>query len=525
MLEGLLTSIKSESVMDRKTARAVRRLNSNLIFWGSWLRRKGAEALAGTHEPDAVAPLAGALNDRREMVRHAVRMSLTTLSGKAVDSFCRHWAKNREDSLKKIIQEAGYTVQEDVLLHTLTCFLNGKKPGKVSEEVLTACLIDREEEIVSGSIAFFLEDLKSRSEEQLWAFALEHPESLVCKCLNKRDWHPGALSERALFYFLSGDLEKYHDIDIEQKHLRYWYETSEPKLKEAIAAGIRQSGQKRLLAVFRTERGGRKEKLSEAEVDLQIDILTQKQDFAALFGLLAFATHAQGGRIIAAMQQAGWQNSESRSRELQERIEKLVKAQEERRGPSSFAMKIYQDFRPMFMGSEKPPEDVSGLSAWLADAGNFRHRSAALIVMAESKASGLEEAANKACGDAYWQVRMAAAGCELLHPGTLSPANKALLEGDHVYWVQALLRMPPAGRLVDLGPAGLEKLKQRGKKSDPKVKPEGPDDFFVLLRGLVPDPEAEYLLTLGEFLGTDIAVSEEAAYEAGEADIEIEMGD
>jgi hypothetical protein len=277
------------------------------------------------------------------------------------------------------------------------------------------------------------------------------------------------------------------------------------------------------LAVFRTERGSRKEKLSEAEVELQISILSQRQDFAALTGLLAFATHAQGGRIIAAMQQAGWQNPDSRNRELQERLAALVKVREQRRGPSSFAMKIYQDFRPMFMGSEKPPGDVSGLSAWLSDAGNFRRRSAALIAMAETKAPGLAEAANKACGDTYWQVRMAAAACELLHPGTLSPGNRAVLEGDHVYWVQVIL--PPAGRLVDLGPAGLEKLRQRGSRSDPKVKPEGPDDFFVLLRGFVPDPEAEYLLTLGEFLGTDVVISEEASYEAGETDIEIELGD
>lgn len=88
-----------------------------------------------------------------------------------------------------------------------------------------------------------------------------------------------------------------------------------------------------------------------------------------------------------------------------------------------------------------------------------------------------------------------------------------------------MLRMPPVGRPADLGPAGLEKLRQRGRRSDLKVKPEGPDDFFDLLRGLVSDAEAEYLLTLGEFFGTDISVSEEAACEAGKTDLEIEINE
>ena len=54
-------------------------------------------------------------------------------------------------------------------------------------------------------------------------------------------------------------------------------------------------------------------------------------------------------------------------------------------------------------------------------------------------------------------------------------------------------------------------------------KPEGPDDFFGLMRGPTADQGREYLLTLGEFLGTDVVVSDETAYEADVSDIEIEV--
>jgi hypothetical protein len=74
-----------------------------------------------------------------------------------------------------------------------------------------------------------------------------------------------------------------------------------------------------------------------------------------------------------------------------------------------------------------------------------------------------------------------------------------------------------------LDSAGLEKLRQQGDKRDPKEKPESPDDFFDLMRGPNADQGREYLLTLGEFLGTDVVVSDETAYEADVSDIEIEV--
>jgi hypothetical protein len=241
-----------------------------------------------------------------------------------------------------------------------------------------------------------------------------------------------------------------------------------------------------------------------------------------MFALLPFADHGQGMRIMATLQKAGWRHCDPRMAELQRRLEALLPKQAPaQQGPCAFAGAIYSDFRPMFMGSEKPPQSPAAVRAWLTD-GSFRRRSAALITMAEANAPGLGEAANTACADDFWQVRMAAAAAEMLHPGTLSPANKALLAQDHVHWVQALLQMPAGSRLVDVRPDDLEKMKNRGLKSRPDQKPAGPDDFFELLAGLV-GADADYLLAMAEYLETTPEVSADAAYDAGAADVEIEV--
>jgi hypothetical protein len=53
--------------------------------------------------------------------------------------------------------------------------------------------------------------------------------------------------------------------------------------------------------------------------------------------------------------------------------------------------------------------------------------------------------------------------------------------------------------------------------------PKDADNFFDLIKRFIPLAEKEFLLMLGEFLGTEITVSEAAAYEAGAMDVEIEV--
>jgi len=509
--------------MDKRTEKAIKRLNNHFLF-GASIRRKGALSLMGTSIPDAVEPLIGLIADKNEKVRESAHKALTSLKGVALNEFCRMWSDKRTKELETIMLQAYYLATEPEQLMALTTFVQGRKlNASIRKEALYECLLDRDERIVANAVVYSLENLGENPHDILWPLILEHSGSPFIKVLLGKGWHPDDPSERALFYFLAGDLAKYLDIDFDQAHLRYWHETGSQTMKDAIASRIRKSGDSRLLSVFRTERGGRKEKLGQRDIDIQIEILLKKREYAELFKLLPMANYEQGRHIINGIRQAGWRNPDGHGLELQKRVEATVAKTDKARGPSSYAMAIYRDFRPMFLGELKVPSDGPELLSWLNDNKEFRRRSAALITLAEKNSPGLGDAANKACGDKYWQVRMAAAASELLRPGTLSPANKALLEGDHVHWVQSLLKMPHAGRLADLGPDGLEALRTEGKRSDPKKMPDRPDNFFDLLKGMIPSAEKEYLLVLGEYLGTDITVSEDVSYAAGDTDAEIEF--
>jgi hypothetical protein len=256
-------------------------------------------------------------------------------------------------------------------------------------------------------------------------------------------------------------------------------------------------------------------------VDVQIDIMTKNQDFSGLFDLLFFADYNQGVLIISSLKQAGWSHPDLRFAELQNRLEKILIQNRKEKAFSPYAGPVYQDFHAMFFGNEKPPAEEKDILAWSKDGKNFRRRSAALILLAENGSPALPDAANSACADVYWQVRMAAAAADLIRPGTLSPANRALLSGDHVFWVQALLNLPADCRLSGLGPAGLEMLRKDDELSGPTNKPSGPDNFLSRIRRMAVRQEREYLLILGEYFSTEAEFSEDDHVDAGKTDVEV----
>ncbi len=488
--------------------------------------KQGELEIPANSEKEGIAILLGLLNDSDVTVTANTVKALHSLKNQeGINYLCSLWGINRDPELGKIIKDSGYIASDPELLHALTIFFQDKNPAeKPGSNIIRACLLDRDIAIVRNTVKYILNIYGKSSDRKLWNFIKEKPESKVAFCLYKMNWQPDDPSERALFYFLAGDLDAYHDIDFEQSHLRYWYEAGSDKLKNAISSRIRKNGDRRLLSIFKTSRGGRKNFLEEKDVDIQIEILLKNKEYSEVFNLLPQATFAQGKRIVDCVRQAGWEIPESIGRELQEQLEEVFPENETGQNlPSSHAMAIFKDFRPMFIGQEKVPDHEKILVSWLEDRENFRRRSAALVTLAERGYDRLTDAVNKACADPYWQVRMAAAGAELLKPGCLSPANRVLLEQDHVYWVQALLKLDKPDRLVDLGPQGLEELKREDNRSYPEHKPDVPDYFFDLIKIFTPFAEKEYLLTLAEYLGTDSTWSEDTAYDAGDTDVEIEF--
>ncbi len=457
------------------------------------------------------------------MVQNAQKALRGLKRQESINRLCASWENNRDYKLKDIILKSGYIASTPLELMVRTSFLQDRKPkSELPRSILEGCLADNEVKIAQGAAKYILMTGEKGMMKRLWNFVLENLNYLpFIRGLHLKGWRPEEPSDRALFYLLADDIEKYHDIDVGHALLRHWHDTGTPALKKAIAFRIRESGDARLLDIFRTGRGNAKKIATESEVDVLIETLAKKQSFEKLFNLMPLACYHQGARIINVIRRAGWRAPCDPGRALQERLEAIIPKNMENISPSPDAMTIYKEYRPILMGGATPPQNEKGVLAWADDEYDFKCRGAAIIALAERNSPKLSEVANRASTDVYWEVRMAAAAAELLHPGTLSQENKTLLEKDNIYWVRSLLILPTSGRLIDLTPAELEKIKL--KKPAPGNRPYDPESFFGMTMEI--NPAAEYLLTLAEFLGVDVDVSKEFAFESSEMDMEFEADD
>ncbi|MCP4690159.1 MAG: hypothetical protein GY859_19055 [Desulfobacterales bacterium] len=492
------------------------------------LKQGELKGLAGANEKDVDVLIDTFLPDPwshrdKVMVENGKKALSGLTKQESVNHLCATWEKNRDYKLKDIILKCGYIASAPLDLMVRTSFLQDRKPkGDLSLKILEDCLSDNEVKIAQGAAKYILMTGDDDLMKRLWSFVLENLNYLpFVRGLHLKGWRPADDSDRALFYLLADDLERYHEIDVGHALLRHWHVNGSPALKKAIAFRIRESGDDRLLDIFSTARDNAKKIATESEVDLLIETLAKKRDFEKMFSLLPLACYHQGARIVNIIRRAGWRAPAGQCAGLQERLEAIIPGNEESISPSPDAMTIYKEYRPILMGGKTPPLNEKGLLAWTEDEYDFKCRGAALVALAERNSPKLSRAANRASSDVYWEVRMAAAAAELLHPGTLSPENKELLENDNIYWVRSLLALPISGRLIDLTPAELEKIKL--KKPAPGNRPYDPENFFGMTMEI--NPAAEYLLTLAEFLGVDVDVSREFPRTEEELDLEFEADD
>jgi len=434
----------------------------------------------------------------RDVREKAIWLLHSLKDQKSIDYLCQLWERQRDKDLERIIKKAGYIASEPPYLAVLTSFINNVEPPSISEETLKKCLKDKDINIVRAIVDWLVARKGGEAYLLLWDFAKEYPLTHVPYILNSKGWYPPEPAERALFYFLADEPGKYHSIDFEHSILRIWYETGSDSLKEAVASRIRKSGDTRLLAIFRTPEGRGKTKYTSYEVDLQITLLLKSKNYEELFSLLPHANYDQGKKIIWGLFERGWEHPDSRLRECQKRLEELIHTRGNRIYPLSYPMILYNKFRPMLTGTLKIPAEESQLIQWTEDR-DFRKRGAGIIGLAEKGSSALGEVANRASRDPYWQVRMAAAMAETLHPGTLTSINKEYLSKDHVYYIRAFFNMPVKERLVDFHPEEIDRL-------NGYIRPGEGEDFFNLLRDFIPPPDREYILILAEYFMRDIAI-------------------
>lgn len=156
--------------------------------------------------------------------------------------------------------------------------------------------------------------------------------SLALEIALKADYYPQESHERALFFFLTNQLERYQNLDFDGRILRLNYELADAALRRRILEVARQAGRSDLLINVVSAQSSLDDKLGQVDMDESewqdlCRALIENQQYEAMWRMAQVAPPAQSAKLIMELdtvyKQEQWQPTDSEEVAL---FQQLVRA-------------------------------------------------------------------------------------------------------------------------------------------------------------------------------------------------------
>lgn len=312
-----------------------RRLRSATPVVGPWLRRAAAQALAADNSAAAATLLGEALVTHSDStVRGISAEALRRLQKpEAIDAACAVWEETRAEVLTALLRQKQWLATTPLELRVLTALKTGRQNllaelGPAAIQTAVRACADADVEIATRARAFLGE---LRPTEQIEAFCdwlIHNEESGLRKLAIEKGYAPHDPSQRALFYFLTGQTERYEALDFDRGLLRAHYEVADDDLRLAIAARVRASGRPELAAVIQ---GGRERRtlsaLNDREWEAIVSVLMENRRLDDLWAVVFDAPPECSAEALGFLKQNGYRPEGDAARVMFDRLCRLRPAE------------------------------------------------------------------------------------------------------------------------------------------------------------------------------------------------------
>ena len=312
-------TVQSRSVQRNLDARQLerrhRRLHCATPLIGPWLQREAIRALTQDGSVTAIRILAKALTTHPDFnLRRRVAISLRHLqSAESINAFCAAWQETRHDALTAVLRERRWLATSPLELRVLTALKTGQKnalakPDLPSVTALMHACSDADTDVRSLALNLLGELQTPEAIEQFCdqLAASEFAPSLQ-KLAAEKAYAPRDPGQRALFYFLTGQVQRYDALDFDHRLLRAGYETAEPELRHRLAARVRLSGRPELAKAIQS--GPQKRILAEMstrEWESIVTVLREHKRHHDLWALLFETFPEWSSEVLGVLKQAGY---------------------------------------------------------------------------------------------------------------------------------------------------------------------------------------------------------------------------
>ena len=292
---------------------------------GRCLQKKAVTALAEDNSPDAVKVLAKAIARLQdEEIKEIVLDALGKLNNqKFIDAFCQVWADTRHKDLTNLLVKKGWVASkpsepwadstpEKIRVLILTA-LKTKNYQIITDgekeivELLLYAFQDKDTEIANraSECAVLLKNLEAQ--EKFCRLFIEKDHQIAGQVAIEAQYAPQEPNNRALFYLLTDQWDKYESLDFNQALLQKAHELANESLRNRILSKLRQAGRVEWLKVIA---GGNQKKqlatMTDDEWETTLEVLNNNQQWEAIWQLAQKAPAVWSKQLLQKLNQVTW---------------------------------------------------------------------------------------------------------------------------------------------------------------------------------------------------------------------------
>jgi len=259
---------------------------------------------------DGLSVLVEAWHDPDPKIRGRAREWLTNLENEEyVCLLCEWWVQSRNAMLAEILSAAGYLPGHPWSLRVLVALKVDRTeiamgvPAEVVDYLVEAAC-DADTDIAERAIKA-LENLEQEaSREVLCQRLIDGADGLVREVVLRAAYEPRNPGQRAVFLLLTGQLERYHEVDFDRGLLRNEYTRAGEAERKRILQAIRESGRADILAAV-VGKGGQVA-IEGEEARLAIDLLARNGEWSHLWRLAQDLPPAFALEAVRRLVSRGW---------------------------------------------------------------------------------------------------------------------------------------------------------------------------------------------------------------------------
>lgn len=290
-------------------------LHNRLPLVGGWLRRSAIQELARESSPEAAVLLAEFVSHNLDQqAQNAALTALRRLSHPpSVDAVCQIWAASRHPRLGNLLAGQGWIATKPLAVTVLTALHAGQtgildlgRAGVV--EPLVQAAEDRDAELAGRAKQMLPQLCEPAAQEALCRLVIERERPVAAEAAAAVGFAPHDPGQRALFFFLTEQWERYDNLDFDRRLLRVVYQGAAPALRQRLLERVRRAGRTEFLPIITgSDYRDRLGEMQAGELDLLAQTLAANREWSELWALVFEAPFQWSRRMVRTLSEQQWQ--------------------------------------------------------------------------------------------------------------------------------------------------------------------------------------------------------------------------